>query len=624
MRSSVLQSEFSHRRTTMLAPTFNNALLTMRNVHAAATGPSTPPSLPESTMIDEDMITDLQLTPKIHNKSMKQSNPMTIPTLELPEHSDGSFRNFRIMRLLCSVTKTIRFTLYHYMPFLERLELAYVSLPCHIRALILCGYVVIKFVISFYVLSFVLNNGQSFHRKTHNKITLQAVSSHQTKNNNELVTITNNSGIIGSVTGGNENPFRILHLVTTLAEYNNGQRGTVHGEDRLMELLVPVLQYNVESMLAEEGWEVDVFLVLGFKLMPERRKMIEESLPEGVGLEVWDDATPYSYDVRHGKKEDHLTEITRALARQHRFVLKDKVESYDFFSIWEDDMLVTAEHIKNFLDMSNTLDELVTEAPETSSDSESIFGTLTRKQLQRLIPGFVRVEVLTTPGARGVDVTGLDKDTNVSIDAKYCCALPKNFQHLSNPPKEPNNDGLMMWETGIKGLGLRELPKLGWVALQTGPKNVPKDEDISSYWSGANGAFPNDKRPSGGDPQMFGQQGGYMVTRQQIEFLQNVACKGGFFPPFKDRPFVNDGLHMANVEFWSGGYQHFGGSSTFAQGCNMQRVLSLEPERFSRQLLYHTANNKQHTIPQKQRLVNANTVFQQLYTVKKNALVAKP
>lgn len=286
-------------------------------------------------------------------------------------------------------------------------------------------------------------------------------------------------------------------------------------------------------------------------------------------------------------------------------------------------MLVTRSHVENFLEMSNTLESIVAHAPESAEDSTSIYGQLTRKQAQRLIPGFIRVEVLLDDEDRGQDVPGIEIDDNVALNPSHCCSIPDNFNHLSNPPKNPKADRLMTWETGIKAYGLREIPELGWIALQSGPKGVPEDENIQSYWSGSDGAFPNESRPSGGDPQMFGQQGGYMLTRKQIKFFQNSACKGGFLPPFSNKPYVNDGLHMANVEFWSGGFQHFGGSSTFAQGCNMQRILSLEPEKFSKQLLYHTANNKQKTIPQKRRLANTNTMFKQLHTVKNTAIAKR-
>jgi len=125
--------------------------------------------------------------------------------------------------------------------------------------------------------------------------------------------------------------FRILHVVTSLSEFNNGHRNTIKGDDRLVNTLIPALRASVESMASEKSWHVDVFLVLGFTLKPERKKLIVDALPDWVGLEVWDDATPLYYDRGQNAK---LELDTRALARQHRFVFKDKLEYYDFFSAW--------------------------------------------------------------------------------------------------------------------------------------------------------------------------------------------------------------------------------------------------------------------------------------------------
>jgi len=125
--------------------------------------------------------------------------------------------------------------------------------------------------------------------------------------------------------------FRILHVVTSLSEFNNGHRNTIQGDDRLINTLIPALRASVESMALEKSWHVDVFLVLGFTLKPERKKLIVDALPDWVGLEVWDDATPLYYDRGKNAK---LELDTRALARQHRFVFKDKLKYYDFFSAW--------------------------------------------------------------------------------------------------------------------------------------------------------------------------------------------------------------------------------------------------------------------------------------------------
>ena len=58
------------------------------------------------------------------------------------------------------------------------------------------------------------------------------------------------------------------------------------------------------------NYQVGVYLVLGWKLLPERRKLIEDALPEGVGLQVWDDATPLGYD--RPATDVKLKPVTRA------------------------------------------------------------------------------------------------------------------------------------------------------------------------------------------------------------------------------------------------------------------------------------------------------------------------
>ena len=132
--------------------------------------------------------------------------------------------------------------------------------------------------------------------------------------------------------------FRILHVVTALTEYDKGTRGTTRGADRLVSVLIPALNHFLQSVAREEpSWHVDVVLILGFeKLEGHRRKLIEDILPPGVGLQVWEDAVPFYYERGHNEFDgiSRLNLATHALARQHRFVIKDKLEEYDFFSAW--------------------------------------------------------------------------------------------------------------------------------------------------------------------------------------------------------------------------------------------------------------------------------------------------
>ena len=106
-----------------------------------------------------------------------------------------------------------------------------------------------------------------------------------------------------------------------------------------------------------------------------------------------------------------------------------------------------------------------------------------------------------------------------------------------------------------------------------------------------------------------------MATQEQLIRMNNQLCLAEFLPPFDKIAGGNDGLDPHNVEFWSGSYQFFTGAGNH---CNMQRIISMHPDHFSKHLLYHTANNKQKQLAQK-RIVRANDLFGQLNAVQKMA-----
>jgi hypothetical protein len=385
---------------------------------------------------------------------------------------------------------------------------------------------------------------------------------------------------------------------------------------------------------------VDVYLILAYELKPGREQMIRDALPSGVGLETWDNAMPIGYDKPH--KHVKVTKNSRALSRQHRYVVKDKLYDYDFFLAFEDDMYITGPHLSHFLEMTEHLQTLYEEAPEfvddgpdimVPPDRQTFFGPMSKSQVSRLIPGFIRVEVLKDESEYGAQ-SELDpivpdwrqrKDgSEQHVDPKTCChIIPRHgLSTISwQLPSKPAFDKIILWETGIKGLSLRKLPELksqdkspfDWVVLEPGPgKRLKEAELLGGYWSGRDRGFGVEEKPSPGKPDLIAQQGGWMATRQQILRMDRTWCT--FLPPYELPLFRQDGQESNNVEFWSGGYQFFTGVKG---GCNMQRVLSVE-EDFSKHLIYHTSNNKQKQIP-KQRLVKADTLLGQLSTVLKSA-----
>jgi hypothetical protein len=420
---------------------------------------------------------------------------------------------------------------------------------------------------------------------------------------------------------------RILYIITTLAEYNTGTRNTVRGSDRLQETLIPVVAEGVNSMLAA-GFEVDVYLVCHFTLRPERYDLIRAALPDTVGISVWNEATPLGYDTSlKDLQKAKLENRTLHLARQHRFVIKDKLLDYDIFVNFEDDMVIKGEHVRHYVDVTEELRRLEELAPDettlTSQEAtQSFHGTMTKEQLKRMMPGFMRVEVLLDEKTYGAQTdTGpipIDSDGGSAVDASVCC----HVSHTNdNRPKAPEGSQLMIWETNVKALGIRNMPKdswLEWVVLQRGPNQagLPPKQIIGDYWTNRdNKHYGKSSRPAPQEFKYINNQGGWMATREQLWRWHKEICPGGFLPPYEGPHYNHDGLDMRNVEWYSGGMQ----LSTVRHACNLQRIIPLQS--FSKALLYHSANNKQRQLSDKKEemFTKATTMLGQLHTIRKQA-----
>jgi hypothetical protein len=423
---------------------------------------------------------------------------------------------------------------------------------------------------------------------------------------------------------------KILYIVTSSREFNNGDRETQKGQDRLLEILVPALLDGVKTMVP--FYQVDVYLILGYELSDERQEIVRDLLPAGVGLLIWNQATPLSYELlSRTKSNKFLSDASRILARQHRLVIKDKLQYYDFFMAFEDDMLIKKSHVDYYWAVRKEIESLKKMVdppkPESSSDgglalydrSRKHWGNLTWDQLDHTFPGFLRVEVSTDPTRPTQSNLGpIPINRRARPDARICC----HGQHVGLQgklaPQYPHSNQLLMWETAIAGLSIRKMPDhsklLDWVALLNikGSPNV-----LAGYWAGTDGALLPEftKKPPTKDNQYIGQPAGWMASARDIMDLQTRICKGNsFLPPF-DEPQLSDsgmGWGSDSVEFWSGGLQLWG------QMCEIQRVVSLDPQQFSKHLIYHTANNKQKEIGQ-ERLVKVPTLLGQLHTVKERA-----
>ena len=124
-----------------------------------------------------------------------------------------------------------------------------------------------------------------------------------------------------------------------------------------------------------------------------------------------------------------------------------------------------------------------------------------------------------------------------------------------------------------------------------------------SSWtlSGTSAARPNNiqfqhQRPRQDDAKAFAQQGGWVLTREQLVRVK-ATCKG-FLPPFPAH-WIKD-----NVEFYSGGFQLFN-----QHHCGLQRILSLSSAHYGNHLLHHVGQNKHRTLTTT-RLVPQDTMLE--------------
>lgn len=417
-------------------------------------------------------------------------------------------------------------------------------------------------------------------------------------------------------------PIRILYTITTLSEYDKGTRATIRGFDRLKNLLIPVVKQGVKSMISQ-GYHVDIYIVSHYEMT--RTSLVKSAMTEispDINVRFWDRAAPISYNPNKRDKPDaKLWENTLGLARQHRFVVKDNLFNYDLFLNFEDDMILSGEMVDAYLQMTKTLYKMRETAPDDVSDDQlkNFHGVLTKDQLKRCYPGLIRVEVLLDEKHFGTqeNLDPVPVADHPDIDPQPCCHLSQ-FTSSDSRPQAPTTDQLFLWETSIIALGVRHIDGLGWVTLLRGPRARDGDRGLTlaDFWSGTEDYFGSDRRPKPGSFEHINNEGGWMGTRQQIWEWHTQICLGGFLPPF-DSPHYNfDGLDPRNVEFWSGGLNLF----SARHACNMQRLVSLDSDKFSKQLIYHSANNKQRQLHgRKQSFVKVNDLFGQLLTITKDA-----
>ena len=411
----------------------------------------------------------------------------------------------------------------------------------------------------------------------------------------------------------------LLYVVTVLCDSTGDvDRGRAPSLDALTERLSD----NVRSMMESPfHYRVDVYWIMScpWEHVLEREYFIKaddghrdddrfsrdlylrDRLPDGVGLQVWEDAMPLEYfdgdtlmekpgdgaavdettltanglpdDGEDGnlprsererprqsstnlRSDVDLTSLRglapslNELLKRHRYVVRDKLQHYDLFLSFaaslnasKDDEnaleRITGDHVDAHLRLSSEIDAWKRRLPPTDG-APPLPGLLT-----------VRIRKAHEPRLPTFDDAGFDPSP--------CCA--ETTSSVLPSPSE-----IVMAGTSAKLWRFWNLTQHGddpsgldsWIAVERRRKASPSDEG----------------------PPFF--ENGWILTRERLLRLHRRSCPGAFLPPFRDS---DDGRRAAVRRRWKGAISAPLYDAEEEGGCGALRAVSLRPSGFSRQLV---------------------------------------
>ena len=202
---------------------------------------------------------------------------------------------------------------------------------------------------------------------------------------------------------------------------------------------------------------------------------------------------------------------------------------------------ITGDHVHTFLSMSSELKEL--------------------PNGQHIIPGFVSVD--TVPSAAAPKSVNTSGSQQFPVDASPCCdsdSVELTVEAKGGAPINTDEWQMMQVENtdsadGSKDKTKAEAQSVGWIAVEE-----------KSAVAATNPAFKF-------------YQDGWILTKEQLLRLDYGSHRGKFLPPF-----ANDNA-MDNINSRRQGLASPLFDSTDEGGLGLRRAISLDPNRFSRQLV---------------------------------------
>ena len=187
---------------------------------------------------------------------------------------------------------------------------------------------------------------------------------------------------------------RILKIVLSTRTFVNNEND-LEAKYVSDELIPSLLETFTRITSFQDSAEVDIHLILSWKLKDELRQKIQTSIPSKYSLVIIDDISSHH---KHINESRDIDSITLKLINEYQQIIKQNLDKYDFFTVFDADMRITGNHILHYIQKVNDLYHFIESAHDTrenqNRDHTLALKSLGISSLSKLAPGYLLVNVV--------------------------------------------------------------------------------------------------------------------------------------------------------------------------------------------------------------------------------------
>ncbi len=366
---------------------------------------------------------------------------------------------------------------------------------------------------------------------------------------------------------------RILKIVLSTKNFEKNENG-LKAKYITDELIPSLLETFTSISSSQDRTEVDIYLILTWKLKDDLRQKIQTSMPSKSSIVIIDGVSSHHKDTGETRDVDSSSLF---VINEYQKIIKQYLEKYDFFTVFEVDMRITSKHILHYIQIVNDIDHLLESATETrqnqNTDNELALKPLEKSFISKLVPGYLLVNVASKVHSvtTSNDVDLINKPIsheNKPVDPSICC-LPRGKHEFQSIPDSSN---IILHEMPsaqriLRKVQIDKIDSLRQVVMESTNQNDLQILNTSHIQQ--NLRKKNKEKPL---KHMNYNQIGWMGTQKQIsQWISNFGC----FEDVLDS--TNKNIKLISDQSLIRGVP---------PGCDVVPFLSLDTDVFSKQLVY--------------------------------------